>query len=389
MANRRMANLKGLAKGLATDGRRLRWVLAVVAAIAVLAGTVAVARAVQGRYDVPSADLFGSATPTPGAGGSDRPPSPTPSPTPEPGAGITGPLNILLVGIDPRVSVPTWRPNADAVLILHVPATMDRAYLFSLPRDLRVDIPAFPPARFGGARTKLTHAMSYGSRVPGTSRPSTAQGFQLLARTVSRYTGIARFDAGAVLNFGGFTKLVDAVGGVDLYVDQRVVSRHRQPDGQHRRPVSGGYTGPQMVYQPGTRHLTGWQALDYARQRYLTGGDYTRQRHQQQLVKALAGEILDRGLATDPARLDAVLRAVGGALTFDGRGRRVIDYAYALRGVRPAAMTLVALPGASVGRGGGYLGEELKPVGREFLAAVRANRVPAFMASHPELVVRR
>jgi LCP family protein required for cell wall assembly len=378
------------AGGPTAGGRRWRWgALIAVVALLLAGGTLAIAQAARSRFDVPSAELF---LPDPSPSGS-------PTPTVEPGAGITGPLNILLVGIDPRVSVPNWRPNADAVMVLHVPGRgraassgptpspgPDRAYLFSLPRDLVVDVPAFKKANFGGTRTKLTHAMSYGSVVPGKKKPDRAQGFQLLALTVSRYTGIARFDAGAVLNFGGFTDLVDAVGGVDMYVDMKVSSRHREPDGDHRRPGRGGYVGPQMVYQPGMHHFVGWQALDYARQRYLTGGDYTRQRHQQQLVKALVGKILAEDLARDPIKLDRVLRALGDALVFDGRGRRVIDYAYALREVDAADITLVGLPGAGLGRGGAYRGEQLQPVSKRFLAAVKADQVEQFLAGNPKLI---
>jgi anionic cell wall polymer biosynthesis LytR-Cps2A-Psr (LCP) family protein len=171
-----------------------------------------------------------------------------------------------------------------------------------------------------------------------------------------------------------------------MYVDQRVASRHRRPDGSHRSPGGGGYVGPQMVYQKGVHRFNGWQALDYARQRYLTGGDYTRQRHQQQLIKALVGQILAADTARDPVKLDRVLQAIGEALVFDGRGRRVIDFAYALRDVEAADITLVGLPGGSVGRGSGYAGEQLQPVGRQFLAAVRGDRVAAFLAAHPELV---
>lgn len=357
---------------------RLRWaVLGAVITLLAAGAVFAAAQAVRSRYEPPSADLFG--------------PEPTgaPSPTVEPGADITGPLSILLVGIDPRANQPDWKPNADAVLIMHVPAGLDRAYLFSLPRDLLVDVPAFPEAGFGGLRTKLTHAMSYGSVVPGGGRPDVAQGFRLLASTVSGYTGITRFDAGAVLNFRGLSRLVDAVGGVDMVVDQRVVSQHREPDGDHRRPGYGGYVGPQMVYEPGPHHFTGWQALDYARQRYTDGGDYARQRHQQQLVKALMGRILDQDMARDPVKLDRVLRALGDTLVFDGRGHEVIDFGYALREVRAESVTLVGLPGASVGVGGGYLGEELKPVAARFLAAVRSGQpadVAAVLARHPELL---
>jgi polyisoprenyl-teichoic acid--peptidoglycan teichoic acid transferase len=361
--------------------RRWRWwAVAIVAVFALLAAGALVATLLQVRYAIPEEDLFGDDDATTG-------PSPSASPTPEPGADITGPLNILLVGIDPRESDPSWVPNADAVLILHVPASLSRAYLFSLPRDLLVDVPAYEPSDYPGGRTKLTHAMSNGSRLPG-ERPDTASGFALLAETVSQYTGIERFDAGAVLNFGGFTELVDALGGVDLYIDQRVVSQHREPDGTHRtlQPGGGGYLGPQKVYEVGEQHLSGWEALDYARQRYIEGSDYTRQRHQQQLIRALVGEVFAQDLATDPVGLDRVLQALDDALVFDGRGHEVVDFAFALQRVTAERITLVGLPGESVFSGGGsYLGEELQPVSEDFLAAVRDNRAGRFLSNHPEL----
>ncbi|MEU6024419.1 LCP family protein [Micromonospora sp. NPDC047134] len=317
-------------------------------------------------------------------------PSVSLSPSPPPGADITGPLNLLLVGIDTRVSVPGWEPHADAVLVLHVPAGLSRAYLFSLPRDLVVDIPAFEPAGYRGGRTKLTNAMSYGSRVPDRPKePDPAQGYELLSQVVSEYTGL-RLDAGAVLTFGGFDELVDSLGGVDITVEQRVVSRHRQPDGKHRSPGPGvgGYVGPRMVYEPGDRHLNGWQALDYARQRYLPGGDYTRQRHQQQLIRSLVGKILDTDLARQPEQVEQVVTALGEMLLYVG-GRRIVEFAYALGGLSPEALTLVTLPGAAVGRGNAYRGEELTATGRRFLTELRAGRVDEFLAEHPKLVVPR
>jgi polyisoprenyl-teichoic acid--peptidoglycan teichoic acid transferase len=356
--------------------RRRRWAAVIAAFVVLVVAGAAVTFALQQRYAIPEDDLFG-----------DRTASPTPSPTAVPGADITGPLNLLLVGIDPRASDPTWVPHADAVLLLHVPASLSRAYLYSLPRDLLVDVPPFEPNGYGGGRTKLTEAMTSGARTPG-ELPDTAHGFALLAETVSRYTGIERFDAGAVLNFGGFTDLVDAVGGVNLYVDQRVISQHRRPDGTHRtlQPGGGGYLGPQMVYEVGLQHLSGWQALDYARQRYIEGSDYARQRHQQQLIKALVGQLFAQDLVTNPVRLGRVVRALGDALVFDGRGYRLVDFAFALQRVTAQRITLVGLPGRSVFSGfGGYLGEELEPVGEDFLAAVRDNRVGSFLADHPEL----
>src|SRR4029079_7515972 len=103
---------------------------------------------------------------------------------------------------------------------MHVNADLTSAWLTSLPRDLVVNIPSFAPANFGGGRTKLTHAMSYGARVPGSATPNATQGFQLVAKTVSGYTGIANFDAGVMLTFAGLTDIVNAIGGIDVYIDQ-------------------------------------------------------------------------------------------------------------------------------------------------------------------------
>ncbi|WP_319463828.1 LCP family protein [Micromonospora sp. RTP1Z1] len=362
--------------------RRLPGVAVVLAVLLVAAGAVVTTRLVSRSAPAPG-PVTGSATPTPSASAPA-----TASPTPPPGADLTGPLNFLIVGVDTRVTVPGWEPHADAVLVMHVEAGLKQAYLFSLPRDLVVDIPAYPKAGYPGGRTKLTHAMSYGSRVPGDkAHPSTAQGYELLRTTVSRYTGLP-IDAGAVLTFFGFDRLVDALSGVDLYVDQQVASIHRRPDGQYRPHTAGGYTGPQMVYQKGNQHLNGWQARDYARQRYIAGGDYARQRHQQQLIRALIRKILGQGLARDPDRVEEVVRTLGKTMVYTGGGRRLVDFAYALGGMPADGLVLVGLPGDAVGKGGAYRGEQLRPVGRQFLTELRAGRADTFLKTHPTLRVR-
>ncbi|WP_320066454.1 LCP family protein [Micromonospora sp. RTGN7] len=365
-----------------TPRRRWRPGLAVlVAAVLVAAGATVGIRLTADRQPQREATPA-TAAPTPSTA--------APSPTPPPGADVTGPLNLLLVGVDTRVSVPGWEPHGDAVLVAHVTKELDQAYVFSLPRDLLVDIPAFTKAGYSGGKTKLTHAMSYGSRVPGKPKqPSTAQGYELLRSTVSGYTGL-RIDAGAAVTFQGFEKLVNAVGGVDIYIDQRTVSLHRRPDGRHRDPAPGGngYVGPQMVYEKGERHLSGWQALDYARQRYgLDGGDYARQRHQQQLIRALMRKIQGEGLSRQPDRVEEIVGALGDTLSYAG-GPRIVDLAYALGGLPADRLVLVGLPGEGVGKGSAYRGEQLKPVGREFLTALKKGRAEEYLAAHPELVVK-
>ncbi|GAA1870441.1 hypothetical protein GCM10009687_42800 [Asanoa iriomotensis] len=301
---------------------------------------------------------------------------------------IKGPLNILLVGIDPRDD--TTLPLADSIMIMHIPAGLDRGYLFSLPRDLLVDIPAFEKSGYRGGRDKLNAAMALGSRRSDTT-PDRAQGFELLSKTISGHTGIERFDAGAIINFSGFRNIVDAMGGVTMYIDQNVKSEHMRPDGKHRPSNNCGcphpYIGPRVEYTVGTHHLEGWQALDYVRQRYgLPKGDYDRQRHQQQFVRAMAKQALSRDVITNPLTLDKVLRAAGKSLVFSGRGHSVADFGLALRGLREDTILMIKLEGGSIIENGRYRGEELKPVAEDFFASVHNGTVDAFIARNPRLV---
>jgi hypothetical protein len=89
---------------------------------------------------------------------------------------------------------------------------------------------------------------------------------------------------------------------------------------------------------------------------------------------------------TNPLKLDAVLRAAGDSVIFNGRGHSVVDFAFALKGLRSESLVTVKLPGRSVIVNGDYRGERLEPISEEFLAAVRTGQVDAFMGSHPELI---
>jgi LCP family protein required for cell wall assembly len=360
--------------------RILWWVIGAVAVVLVGGGGIAIAVTSGSGDDKPAASGSAPAQPAPLSSAGTPPPSP--------GADITGPLDLVLLGVDTRVTVPDWEPHADTIMLLHVEPGLKRAYLYSLPRDLRVKMPKFSKAGFGGGTYKLTEAMSRGSRVPGSKKHSVKQGYELLTRTLTAYTGIKQFQAGAILNFGGLDKLVDKLGGIDLTIDQKVKSRHRKPDGSLRPLASGGgdYTGPQAVYQPGKRHLVGWQAIDFSRQRYgLPEGDYDRTRHQRQVVSAILAKAQDQGLAEDRAKLQGIISALGDALVYLG-GRTPIEYAYALRDLTPAGITRVSLPGGGVGRGGGYLGEQLTSESRAFLKAVANKKVAPYLAKHPKLV---
>ena len=305
---------------------------------------------------------------------------------------IKGAQNILLVGIDPRTDEQT--PLSDSIIVAHIPADMDQAYLFSIPRDLVVDIPAFDKTGFRGGRAKINAAMGFGSAL-GNGKHDVVQGFDLLARTVSRLTGIKEFDAGAIINFNGFKAIVDAMGGVTMKIDQNVKSEHLQPNGKPRPRLSRcadntcehPYYGPQATYKKGTYHLQGWQALDYVRQRYgLPKSDYDRQRHQQQFIKAMAKQALSKDVVTNPGKLDKVLKAAGKALIFDGNGNGVLEWAVALKNIRSENMTLIKLPGGGLFENGKYQGEQLDASTGQFFQAIKSDQVPEFLLNNSQYI---
>ena len=63
---------------------------------------------------------------------------------------VSGPLDFLLLGSDYRSGSPGEGQRADTIVVVHVPRSMDRTYLVSIPRDLLVDIPPNPATSFGG-----------------------------------------------------------------------------------------------------------------------------------------------------------------------------------------------------------------------------------------------
>jgi LCP family protein required for cell wall assembly len=231
---------------------------------------------------------------------------------------VDGPLNLLLLGSDLRANNPQAGQRSDTIIIAHVSRSLDHVYLISVPRDLLVRIPADPAQNFEGDTTKINAAFEYGNGGHG--------GAQLVSATLNQLMGVT-FDGAASVDFAGLKGAVDVLGGVQLCVDQRTVSIHSH-----------------AVFEPGCRLMSSTEVLDYLRQRNYDDGDYTRQRHQQQFLKAVVDRASSTGVVTNPVRLDQLLRAVGPALTVDSGGVALEDLVFNLRGVRPGAMTGVKIP---------------------------------------------
>jgi LCP family protein required for cell wall assembly len=232
---------------------------------------------------------------------------------------VDGSLNILLVGTDSRdpdadLSKPSeWR--ADTIIVMHIPASHDKAYLVSLPRDLYVSIPDSPQADCANAqRHKLNASFAFG-------------GLPLAVKTVECLSDL-RIDHVMAIDFAGFKEVTDALGGVDLNVERTIKSIH----------------SPYRTYKKGVNHMNGAMALDYIRQRkQFPDGDFARMRHQQEFLKALMDKAASTGTLTNPGKLHNFLNAVTKAVTAD-ESFSVVDMALQFRGLRGQNLQFLTSP---------------------------------------------
>jgi len=300
-----------------------------------------------------------------------------------------GAINLLMLGLDTREG---WdetgqASRSDTIIVLHIAASHDQAYLISIPRDTVAQIPADEELDFQGATTRVNAAYAYGS---GQGRGWTG-GARLATAAVADLTGLT-FDGVAVIDFAGFRNVIDAVGSVRMCVEQDTWSSHYSVGRHGQQVYDVGREGSRprwnnWVHEAGCRDMAGWEALDYARQRYgLPNGDYDRQRHQQQLLRAMARQATSSGVLASPARLAAVLAEAGESLKLDTHGVPVDDFLFGLKAI--AAADLISLKTndgtfAGIGKGGG---EMITDATRHLFDAASDDELGEFLMAYPEYI---
>ena len=224
---------------------------------------------------------------------------------------IEGAANILLLGSDSRNpdndTANGDHSRSDTIILMHIQADHKHAYLISIPRDLYVPIPDH-------GRDKINSAFAYG-------------GLPLVIRTIEGFTDV-HIDHVALIDFGGFQQVTDALGGVDLNIEQSITSIHK----------------PYRHFTKGPNHLNGAEALDYIRQRYqFPDGDISRERHQQQFLKAILDKAASSGTLSNPTKLNAFLQAMTKAMTVD-KDFSLSDMALEFRDLRGKDLTFMTSP---------------------------------------------
>ena len=305
----------------------------------------------------------------------------------EGGKDLKGPIDLLLMGVDARKRWAVDDIRADTIIVLHIPASHDQAYLVSIPRDTEVTVPAFGKSKYAGGTAKATEAFFHGAQNGG----GWEGGAQLMAQTLKNTTGIS-FDGAAIIDFNGFKGVIEALGGVHMCVDQQVTSKHvKLVDGKPMYLADARKTGKAtkpVVHKVGCRDMEGWEALDFARQRYgLKNGDYDRQRHQQQLIKAIAKKAAGSGVLTNPIKVNQLIKAAGKAFVLDTGGVSVADFMFTLKGVAAKDMVLLRTNnGTFAGTAGGR--ESITPESKEMFAAVRKDKLGPFILANPGVVAK-
>ncbi|HEY7223382.1 MAG TPA: LCP family protein [Micromonosporaceae bacterium] len=365
------------------------------------------------------------------------------------GQTLTGDVNFLLLGLDQSLnSTIKTSPRSDSIVLVHIPASHKQVYMISLPRDLLVPVmPAMPEVGFKHDYTsdeypmKLTEAFYVGARsadpqyadVNWDSRPrdvskeALERGIGETTKVISELVpGGLKFHGSAIIDFTGFDKVVEAIGGVHMCVDfnGKVVkdSNGQTPDGIwsiHR--YANGKLLPQSMsrtaqnygssaeratrsqrahYTEGCQDLKPWQALDLSRQRdQYTNTDYGRQAMQQQLLMAIVKKVASPDTLTNFKTIGKLQQAAGNLLKLDLGGHAVEDWVLTLKDLRPNDMTPIStygsgdasfhFPSVTLVRGGVPLSfQRVEPELVQLLTAVKNDTVDAFLAQHPTWVAK-
>jgi LCP family protein required for cell wall assembly len=265
---------------------------------------------------------------------------------------VPGSVNLLLAGIDAGEGSPDGSAaQSDAIMLLHLDADREQAWLVSIPRETRVTVP-------GHGEHRIDAACALG-------------GPALLVKTFERLTRLP-VDHVALIDRTGFRRLTDGVGGVPLNLDP-----HRAADPDPN---------------PGRLELemSGAMALDYVSEPGASpAGDVEHIRREHRYLRALFTQLRERGTLADSPALRDLAASLGGSVRVDTgldaeTLRSLVD---STRQLRPEDVTFLVAPVQATRPPGGAAVVRPDAAGCAQLWDALANdEMPSLVAAHPELV---
>ncbi|HEX6760234.1 MAG TPA: LCP family protein [Propionibacteriaceae bacterium] len=190
----------------------------------------------------------------------------------------TGTLNYVLLGSDSRDPGNEGNGRSDTILVVHLNAKRNKAYIISFPRDMYVTVPGY-------GKNKINAAFAFG-------------GAPLAVRTLEDLTGV-RMDHVVLIDFEGFVRLTEDLDGVTV-TNKTAFSSH-------------GFD-----YPKGKITIAGEEALWFVRERkLLPGGDLDRAENQRNVIKGIVQKGLSVQVISDPGTFINFIGNVAKHLTVD------------------------------------------------------------------------
>jgi LCP family protein required for cell wall assembly len=271
---------------------------------------------------------------------------------------ITDVLNVLLVGSDSRDGLsdeqllalgtePEAGLRTDTIMLLQLDPRRDSVAVLSFPRDLLV-------TRCDGTRGRINAAV-------GIGESTGVGGATCLIRTVTDFTGIP-INHFIQVDFAGFIDMVDALGGVTLYLDE---------------PIRDVYAGAD--FPAGCITMTGTDALSFVRVRRIDS-DFGRIARQQRFIREVVNEAASVGTLVNVPKLLSLVDAGARAVEADrqlslNQMRRI---AFSLRGIDAGALDTRTVPATPrTINGAAFVVADEEPAEALFAAFRDANVIPA------------
>jgi LCP family protein required for cell wall assembly len=233
-------------------------------------------------------------------------------------------MNILVVGSDARADSYLYG-LADVIRLVRVDFVNPKITILEFPRDLWVEIPDIADNLKGQDYERLNQAYLYGN--PGfgyTDDP--AEGPGLLARTLALNFG-TDIDHYAAVNMQTFVKMVDAVGGIDVTLPTTVDGR------------MGEDTNKRLLFNAGTHHLNGTQALTLARIRIE--GAFERADNQNRVLCGLRDQLTSTSVIT---KIPDLIKSFQGAVQTDLSPQQLGQLACIGTQIKPGNVLFASFP---------------------------------------------
>ena len=242
---------------------------------------------------------------------------------PQPLCGNTPILTVLAIGIDYRGDNYLYG-LADVIRIVRIDFTQHKVSVLTLDRAIWVEIPGIAD-HYGITHGMLNQAYFYGVPAMGYY-DGTGGGAGLLAATLKKNFDL-EVDNYVVVDFGAFVKVVDALGGIDVFLPEPV---------DDLKPKGSSDT----YFSAGAHHLTGAQALALARIRakYST---LIRDRNQDIIIKAIYDKISSPDVIV---KIPKLLQALKGAGLTDLSPRQIENMVCLFKKMNSANLSLVGIP---------------------------------------------